>query len=1422
MKKYLLIIKYTVLLFIIVGLLLLVYFKKNGNNEAFQDINNFIKGTYFDLNTNYNSFEKDEDAANVPVDPDTIILDIGGAFGQVDLTKIPWDSENKELTQSETLWGIVPRDPSIALFKKIYLANQLDDINSLPVKDNDFYYEDPMIMYGTDNRQLSSALQAVNGLSQFLVPLVFGHFIGDKIEDAARESLKNGIKSIRNSIRPAEKIAGEAAEETAEVVSTKLKKSIMQRLRDVPLNNVVKPLQKGGRAVKETASLFKQAAKAGVLKEFTVEVAKAVYKSGIFKKAIMNIVKTLALFLKNLVTKALVVAVVAGGWLDIVAPGVGAFFNFVITPLLLILSLPEGPVTKALDKWADSEGPCPPNSIPLDEIIPQWAMMLISFIPILGDILDLVYPYVCSQNGTGLLIPKSTLSLPKYIDYPWLSSYFWNWPEYNGRAQRPIVQGKYLATQLDQSISFRKSGEFDLYTVSHNWDYGPYLNFDEILIYGNTNRYDQINKKLEGFKPVYTTDKFFPNTVLPSGAKFFYADFSDPTMLVQMGQFYYDFSLKNPVLNDDKTISIEIISKINHVIASSLYTCDIECEILHVTYDPSNGTRYNEYITLSHDRRFYFGVDYNANAQPYWENRENSEWVTLDDKLDSAMYNLKEYLHRYNIFRPSEDIEAKLFVTAYEQKLKAQNIFNNVISNSSYSTTDYNFFNNNLTIANTNYNRLINYIILPNAASVDPQYRERLDYRVSTVVGIKDELWDLQKRLRPVAASNISPQYKIYGCTHIDETAGAALPADVSSLESDNRKKVDFNILPYLKRCNDTFINTNICNDISNVEQVVKMYKEKYPNKHIKSILNIKAQGKNMCEFTWNEVTTGQNNETEKKYKILYQTDLSSCTFCLPNTLIADGSSELPAIESIKMYKNPIDDPISQEYNPDYNTRLSYRKAFYYKPTVTYSGPTSNIRNVTFETISNIDTIPRYDPNTLTELPELVRPKKPIRITYPKPAETHLFKGSNDICSNPDTLQKFILDYNKQNPTNKILSIIRAFTSSSNSCDLEVDILIKNSSNDNKVQRKTLSFNMKEGFENIYTYDSLKNSDGLNITKNTSNLENPYSENGVTFGKPYLNEFNPTIISNVSYFNNDLVTNYTTNTKEIVGNARDLLVDLKGAQYLGNDSTNCKKKCEDPEIMQRIMEQYNLDNQTKGRFNQEKDTMDAIFKAATDSADRCHLYFAQNQEYYADKYSNNINSSNNYIKERNPALRRVAMKQLPGTCDFVPIAGQQYIDISASDLALQANINDSNFFYPSRESCTNLNCTNRTLLNQAIRDYESRSGSRVTSVLKTLKVSNDTCDYNIIQDLNYQGDLFPDIEGVLRVKYNYPVFRNSSTCGNFTYSVSSTYDSQNYVSDTFELQFAGNLDDSDPNTSAFFSFMTTPTGTLATAIQDIS
>ena len=1007
-------------------------------------------------------------------------------------------------------------------------------------------------------------------------------------------------------------------------------------------------------------------------------------------------------------------------------------------------------------------------------------------------------------------------------------------------------------------------------------------------------------------------------TILPPGEKFFYIDFSNPNILVKMAQFYYDFATKDVFITDKKMVTYSYISKITHVIASSLYTCDVMCEMTNVTYSLTNPLVTEEVITYDSDRRFYFSCNSSNTAPDYWENPSDPNYKLLDDYYDQAVFNLDYYINSY-AFVNLDEYTAEYIVTAYEVSLRAYeryNKANTIPPRNMNELQDIFDFKKNFIIAHFNFKNILDNLRItsrsaeeqrkldvyrlthlstidhlkyghkqvPNGAGGlkwvlsdgspinastrmiinDAEHNIRCDkiiYYCDKVIETKRALWTYQQTLQPILADWSHPQYTLRGCTHVDGTAGSVADPDVTAYDEDKRKEVNFDVTPYLKRCQNIYMTTNQCIDLSNVELIVDKYKELYPNKRIKTIHSIKSQGRNVCQFVWDENIIGTPNITRVRNNILYQQDLSSCGFFLPSSSNASsGSGNLIGGKSLygatqsqtiaqpptsvkryvknSMYNNAI---VNTTTLP--NDTLSLLPAY-------YNAPSSNsARQPAIQFATNptetYDEIPRYDILTAQILPKLIRPKRPIRVTYPDPPDSNLGNYSNNFCYNTETIKKFMIDYNT-NPANKhkILTVLRAKTTSSNTCDMEVDMLsgasndrfiTTNTLSNRQIQRKTISYKMKEGFQSQrFTYDSLNNVNGLGITQRTDyHTKDSNNGLGMTFQKPYLDSYNPTVISNIKFFNDDLVTTFTSTTKANVTTKNKLLIGIAGSQYLSNSPT-CRKQCSDPAIMQRIMEQYNIDNTSKGRYMVTDNNIDTIFAASTEDADTCGLYFSQNQEFYIDKYKlNPKNDSSNYRINRNPAIKMVNMKQLPG-CIFVPIPNQKYVDISATDVSLLANYDVDNpppFVYKVRENCS-VNCLNSNLYNSAKNNYQSKSGNTITTLDKIMKVSNDTCDYLITQIMRFPnnplaaprnpttGQLLTSVSnvaGVLRVRYNYPYYDESNIqCGDFRYEATSASDvfdksfanSNSYKTSNLELQWALNTDQNSINSSPLWFYYT--------------
>jgi len=1447
-KKILNLIILTILIVIFVLYNLMTYFNKD--IEGFQSENTDIKTNFFDLSANYLKMDEDDKFKPVPAaDDEEPILNIGGSFGDFDASRIPWDAENKELLPREALYGIVPTQASTALFSKVIMANQLGNINSLVIDTdtNKVMAQSPVFNEPEDTEKQDSAAEIGGMVGVMVGTMIYSEFLeeSDEIMQANNKISKmppDELAKIDDEIAQLEELdkadnaagkAGQNADKIKELKKTKTPKGLGSALGNAlkaPINlvgmitgGVFKLLNflSGGILQKASAKIV-----GGVTSAVTAINPKAIGKiadsmkgamtslknlkgsakkalneigSGVAKKLSKEInetiakqlAKKIAVKIATMLYKSMLLSVSLKG----INPTLGIIYDIVVTPIVLVFAL-SGVVDGALEKIADPEGCCPVGTTPLDDLIPQLLNdILIANIPIIGDVLGFFFPYVCSDNRTSQLTYKLRLTLPKFIEYPHLTTYFLNWPDYNCRVEgTPPVYGKKLLNGGNYSYASTNPSSYD-------WNNGTanplsfHTDFNDII--SDQFRFKQIMR----VKTFGKIDDSKVESILPQGKKLFYADFTEPQMLIDMAQYYYNWAITDPYPNDDGTVTVEYISKINYVIASSLYTCDVMCEMISATYDPLTGINYKETVTYDRDRRFYYRANNVSNAPRFWEDIRNAEFRSLSDSYDLRVNDLNIYIHQDG--NRNTELEAGVLIAAYRQVLDASNRFEFIreIATANQAKTGV---TGTYDLAILEFNRahetaksnLSNVIRKGLALSANNNIDVIKGY-LSNIIVSSNALWEYHKNLpasQPGTYSN--NQYKILGCTKIDSTASSAFNPDVTYFESESRYCTNYNVLPYIKRCKTANIDMGTCINSGNLEKVIYSYYLNNPTVRIKNINNVKPKGRNACEFKWDEVTYNATTKTETDLRknvvttILYQQDLSSCSFNLPPPTPISGTSnylfgtqtggattiqEPPT--SLKMFTNPVN---SSDVNYDAYITLQYKKAearFPVMPTEAQKALLSpNQHNTPLGVLySNVDYVPRYDLTDFTLMRPLVRPKKPIRIRYPNEDQKELGGYSNEYCSDPATLSNFILNYNgNSNNSNKIAKIIRTYTSSSNTCDLEVDMYYTNLK---KMKRVTLTANMIEKFQNEFTYDSLNTEgSGLNVDVSTEALNQPFS-NGFGYSRPYLNTFQEEILPNTVYFNDNLIKNFTGKTKDIRNNTYRILQGVVGTQTLGG--SNCSAKCSDDEIIQRIIEQYDRDGVPKNRYDAEKNSVRQVLNAGTSSINSCHVIIDNRNDYYADYYDTK-NSSNNKTEFR-LKFKKVLMKDA-GNCKFYPVQNQTYQDISASDIALTSSPNFPVYKKRIRNECVPIDCRS-PLMRQAFNDYKVKTGNTVKNLLKSMNINDNVCDYLIETKIRKKNNSFLDEEErVLRVTYNNTLYSNSmsSNC-----SVNNTY---SYTPDNFLLQ----------------------------------
>ena len=1365
-----------------------------------------IKSLFFDLSANFYNLREDEKPPSDKTPPDQVILDIGGAFGDFDASKIPWDAENKGYLPSDALWGVVSQQATAALFNKMNDIKQTADIGKLPFDEEKkkFTYESPLFMSSATTQEEKIGLEAAEQIVNLAYPIVF--------ELMARGELISTLKSLGKGTASLGKLLGKVL-----TLNGRLTKAAAQGLRIAGIlsKTVDKAALKAadkivGEAAEKVASEIGQKAGAKATTKATANVAAKVggevgeevaeKMSAKIGAKIAKILGSAAMKMVGKVIQGFAISFVSLGAIPYIGPTLDIIYMVVVMPLMMGLTM-GGIIDGALEKVADTEGCCPPNSVPFNELIPEAGMMIISNIPIIGDILSLFYPYVCSRND-GALVYKSVLTLPKWMEYPWLTCYYLQWPEYSCRiGGRSRVNGKKYVGG----------------STGYDWNNGlgaaaPYTMLSPIV--NNQGEYCQTIRRFIGGQ-IDDTEK---QCVLPSpNMNFFYADFSESLMLKDMGIFYYNWALKNPTINNDGTISVEYITKINYVTASSLYTCDVMCEMVEVTFNPITGEDYSETVTYDRDRRFYYSCDNSVKGPRHWEDDSSrlTAWRALDNAYDLAVYDLNSHLGASGKTNPA------VLLTKYNLMMDASNryVYTSNITLNNLSNEIFERFNTSppLTNLHTMVRADPTVRVFFNAYKDAEETLPKSGVTLNKIATVYNRAQDMFRfRYSPESPSHHTNQslknnqYTLLGCTHLDYTASAAATPNANRHEEDSRYRCNFDVTPFLVRCTGANMSISKCIDASNIELVIYSYLLQNPTKRIKTINSIKAKGRNACEFMWNEVIinpttkvqTSSNNNVNTT--IIYQQDLSSCTFSLPppvncNYLFGSQTGASAPIglpdSSIKMFKNPVN-PTDVNYS-NYTT-LAYKEAKFKFPQFTPPKPmpTSFIE-------SNVDYVPRFNPATFKPIPDLIRPRKPIRVSYPGEEESTLGNYASNYCADSAMLQRVLLSYNgNSNNANKIINIARTFTSSSNTCDMEVDLMYPTT---NHVKRVTMTMNMVEGFQTASTSNSRRfnyqsvnpTSYGLNIDRTTDSLSNPFEE-GVNYGDPYLRSFQRDVAPYTTFFNDDLIKGFTSKTKSIRDHTSRLLVGLTGSRRLGRPP--CNTRCQEPEIVQRIIEQYNKDGAVSTRLDAEKNSVIQVLNSATNSSNTCHVLLQNKLEMYGDFYSNNRNSDSNYYTENKLKFKKVKMEDA-GNCTFYPEPNQEYQDIPASDLALSSSANFNTYITPKRTGCPPVNCLQPQLYEAAFEDYEEKTDNKIHKVKKAIGIGDNKCDYLINTSIMLSSGIrahrrFPaeegedpedaeDLDFVLRVSYDAPLYRytsapNCATDFNYRYR----YNEANFVLQT--------------------------------------
>lgn len=496
-----------------------------------------------DIYNEYQWLQDEGDTADdTPQDPlpPEVPPNFGVALGQFDspVSNIPWDADNADSLQSDIAWGYISPEASKSIWLKVYTRNLLSNPGNLNGNDQGkFKYHAALIDTDIYDPNAAAAYQ----VGEFLLM--------NAVFPAIQEVLS--VENIYNRFH-----------KSSHTPATPIKK--IEKPVGKPLKAKV-----GAGKFKAMKKVFSNKFTRWFGKKMAAMSAKFAIKKAALLASLQAAVAAAGLAsMGTAVPYAQSVVGMVAGVLD------------TISNVIMVLTMLIAPV---LEQLLEGDGMCPTDYKALDTIIPQPAEMIIAnFIPIIGDIVDLFYTYVCFRKprdemiagliafATGQFVPAIALFITAAVKddkdkTPWI-------------VLKSALKGQPYEEDSTLSVFFADQ-------------------IEPTILGDGTAR---LPPPLEAFQIQKSNGSIASRS---------WCNFANPIMMDRMANFYYKYSYANPVYNDDGTIGYEYISGFIGVIASSELSCDVVCVTTKISFDAITGGN----MTKSNDspvyRRFYFIKD---------------------------------------------------------------------------------------------------------------------------------------------------------------------------------------------------------------------------------------------------------------------------------------------------------------------------------------------------------------------------------------------------------------------------------------------------------------------------------------------------------------------------------------------------------------------------------------------------------------------------------------------------------------------------------------------------------------------------------------------------------------------------------------------------------------------------------------------
>jgi hypothetical protein len=378
-------------------------------------------------------------------------------------------------------------------------------------------------------------------------------------------------------------------------------------------------------------------------------------------------------------------------------------------------------------------------------------------------------------------------------------------------------------------------------------------------------------------------------------------------------------------------------------------------------------------------------------------------------------------------------------------------------------------------------------------------------------------------------------------------------------------------------------------------------------------------------------------------------------------------------------------------------------------------------------------------------------------------------------CSDMGLIENLVNQFNNNYEDAKIMKVRKAYTPAVKDktvCDYEVEML-RNVPIDNEVVNVSTTIIQKESVR-IYMKPSTTDPCLWDFVANPVGVNGPGSNTGASLTSnasiPFLDSqyyWAPNLLSNVQNTINGAILNVTnidikgilSNVANSINNRATLIYEtILSDKSLYSPVPNCSLTCQDPQVLQAIIYQYNADMFPVSQYGAQQKKMVEIRKAGTYDSNTCQIEFINQTATYSNyidapiQVNNPLDPQSQYNTSYQLLDYNFTVIPSPTTCDFTVRSIRDMakngtlnlIDISGGNglslLSDKSNLVGSSNVVGLDYNVKVIPCTDLGILSQVAQQYNNlqvdpynpTEKNSISTILMSFNPIPTVCEYNIL------------------------------------------------------------------------------------------